>query len=130
MLIFTLCCISLYITLTSGSTPSDQIFQTPFEIFKTPGETAEISCSHSLQNYDRILWYKQSEHEIQLLGYVVGSSRFPEKGLNVEIKGSADIKQTCTLTVKDLSVSSSAVYFCAASYHSAAYHCSSVQKPP
>uniref|UniRef100_A0A3B5QNY5 Ig-like domain-containing protein n=1 Tax=Xiphophorus maculatus TaxID=8083 RepID=A0A3B5QNY5_XIPMA len=114
------------------------IIPTPFNILAKRGEAARISCSHNIQNYDvilciqtsnQILWYKQTGHQMQLLGYTTGTSPLPEKGLNVEMAGSADANQNCTLIIKELNVSSSAVYFCAASQHSAAVHCCSVQKP-
>lgn len=46
---------------------------------------------------------------------------FPEKELNVDLKlgGSADKDKTSTLTLPGLGVNSSALYFCAASFHSA-----------
>ncbi|KAI3367129.1 hypothetical protein L3Q82_008184 [Scortum barcoo] len=114
----------------TGSSPSDQIYQTPAQTYDKPGKSATISCSHSIQNYDQILWYKQSKNgELQLLGYMTGDSGFPETGVNVKIEGNAQKDQNCTLTIKQLSLNSSAVYFCAARLHSAAYHCSSVQKP-
>ncbi|MEQ2237467.1 hypothetical protein ILYODFUR_023359 [Ilyodon furcidens] len=128
---FLLCCISLQTILVSGSSLSDQIVQTPVEMFESLGKTFTISCSHSIQSYDQILWYKQSEgHEMQFLGYVYGTGAFPEKGLNVTMDGNANKDQTCTLTIKGLNVKTRAVYFCAARYHSAAYPCSSVHKPP
>uniref|UniRef100_A0A3B5R179 Ig-like domain-containing protein n=1 Tax=Xiphophorus maculatus TaxID=8083 RepID=A0A3B5R179_XIPMA len=110
---------------------ADQIVQIPADMFKSPGETAKISCSHSIPDYDRVLWYKQSKlHEMKLLGYMLGDNGYPEKELNVNIDGSANRDKNSTLTVTELSPDSSAVYYCAARYHSAAYHCCSAQKPP
>lgn len=116
-------------SFSSGSSQSDQVVQTPVEMFQKTRETARISCSHSIQTSNQILWYKQTGHQMQLLGYTTGTSPLPEKGLNVEMAGSADANQNCILIIKELNVSSSAVYFCAASQHSAAVHCCSVQKP-
>uniref|UniRef100_A0AAQ5ZTW8 Ig-like domain-containing protein n=1 Tax=Amphiprion ocellaris TaxID=80972 RepID=A0AAQ5ZTW8_AMPOC len=107
------------------SSLSDKVKQKPTNMYKNPGEAAKISCSHSIDSYDRILWYKQLENrQLQFLGYMLAGSPVPEKGLDVdmEMEGSADKGETCTLTINSLSVSSSAVYFCAASYHSATYH--------
>ncbi|PWA29579.1 hypothetical protein CCH79_00007867 [Gambusia affinis] len=115
----------------TGSSPSDQIVQIPADMFKNPGETAKISCTHSIPDYDRVLWYKQSKlHEMTLLGYMLGDDGYPEKEINVNIDGSANKDKNSTLTVAELSPDSSAVYYCAARYHSAEYHCCSVQKPP
>uniref|UniRef100_A0A3P9BZ72 Ig-like domain-containing protein n=1 Tax=Maylandia zebra TaxID=106582 RepID=A0A3P9BZ72_9CICH len=102
--------------------------QTPANIH-TKEKEVKIHCSHSIQNYDTILWYKQSEKQLRLLGYLRYGTSTPETGVNVTIDGSAEKEENCTLTLKDLKVSSSGVYFCAASYHSAAHHCTSIQKP-
>ncbi|XP_015253001.1 PREDICTED: uncharacterized protein LOC107099421 [Cyprinodon variegatus] len=111
--------ITLNTLLFSGSSLSNQVRQTPLYIQANPGNSANINCSHSIQNYNVMLWYKRSEdRQLQLLGYrYLGSSTY-ESGAKVEIEGSADKDKNCTLTIKELSVSSSAVYFCAASYHS------------
>uniref|UniRef100_A0A3Q2QKA7 Ig-like domain-containing protein n=1 Tax=Fundulus heteroclitus TaxID=8078 RepID=A0A3Q2QKA7_FUNHE len=121
----------IHYLLYCRSSLSDQVHQTPFYIQANPGETVEISCSHSIQNYDRILWYRRSQDtQLHFLGYMLQSLGNPEPAANVTMKGSANKDKTCTLIIKELRVNSSAVYFCAASYHSAAYHCCSVQKPP
>uniref|UniRef100_A0A4W6BN11 Ig-like domain-containing protein n=1 Tax=Lates calcarifer TaxID=8187 RepID=A0A4W6BN11_LATCA len=115
---------------STGSSLSDQVHQTPADIQKKPGGTAKIYCSHSIDSYDRIFWYKQLKNkQLQFLGYMLGKDGYPEKGVDVKIDGGANKGQNCTLTIDGLSLSNSAVYFCAASYHSATYHCSSVQKP-
>uniref|UniRef100_A0A3Q3GFF4 Ig-like domain-containing protein n=1 Tax=Kryptolebias marmoratus TaxID=37003 RepID=A0A3Q3GFF4_KRYMA len=122
--------VCFFLLFTKGSSLSEQIVQTLVETLKNSGETAKISCSHSIQSYDQILWYKQSQqYQMQLLGYMYGDSPFPEKGVDVTMEGSANKDQTCTLIINKLNVNSSGVYFCAASYHSAAHHSSSVQEP-
>uniref|UniRef100_A0A3Q0RZ19 Ig-like domain-containing protein n=1 Tax=Amphilophus citrinellus TaxID=61819 RepID=A0A3Q0RZ19_AMPCI len=93
-------------------------------------EDAKIICSHSISGYDQILWYKQSQKQVQLLGYTRFDKSFPETGVNVVMDGDARQNQKCTLTIKEPKLNSSGVYFCAASYHSAAHHCTSIQKPP
>ncbi|MEQ2259180.1 hypothetical protein XENORESO_008074, partial [Xenotaenia resolanae] len=66
------------------SSLSDQVHQTPFYIQASPGETAGISCSHSIQSYNRILWYKRSEdRQLQFLGYVYHGTSNPEPGVNM-----------------------------------------------
>ena len=94
------------------------------------GERAKISCSHSIQDYNRIFWYKLSKNtQMQLLGYMSLNDEYPEDGVDVKMEGSASKDKNCTLTTEELTLSSSAVYFCAASPHSATHHCSPVQKP-
>uniref|UniRef100_A0A3B3WQH6 Ig-like domain-containing protein n=1 Tax=Poecilia mexicana TaxID=48701 RepID=A0A3B3WQH6_9TELE len=108
--------------VSSGASLSDQVHQTPADMFYKPGEAAVINCSHTIDSYDRILWYKHSNgNQMQFLGYMNIKFGTPEPGVKVKINGSANKNDLCTLTVEDLSVSSSAVYFCAARYHSASY---------
>ncbi|KAL7380197.1 hypothetical protein ABVT39_013510 [Epinephelus coioides] len=99
-----------------GSSLSNKVQQTPTEMYAETGKTADISCSHNVQDYNQILWYKQSKNkQMQLLGYMNVNTGYPEAGLSVKIDGGADKGQNCTLTTEELSLNSSAVYFCAAS---------------
>lgn len=103
----------------TGSSFSDQITQIPTQTHYNPEETAEIKCSHSISNYNRVLWYRQTQdQQLQFLGYLIGSSAFAEPGLGVKLGGSANEGQTSTLTIAGLSLASSAVYYCAARFHS------------
>ena len=81
------------------------------------GQTATLSCSHSINGYDQILWYKQQhiDKKLEFLGYIYATSAYPEKGMAVKMGGSANQDNTATLTIQKISVESSAVYFCAAS---------------
>uniref|UniRef100_A0A3Q1C743 Ig-like domain-containing protein n=1 Tax=Amphiprion ocellaris TaxID=80972 RepID=A0A3Q1C743_AMPOC len=113
-----------YVALLCSSL-NDKVDQNPPNMFKNPGETAKIRCLHRINSYYVILWYKQLKNrQLQLLGYMSTTTENKEKGLDedVTIEGDANEGQNCTLTINSLSVSSSAVYFCAASYHSATYH--------
>lgn len=112
----------------AGSSYSDKVYQTPADIY-TNGEDAKISCLHNISSYNQILWYKQLETQLQFLGYMYLNNDNPETGVNVMMNGSARTGEKCTLTIKDIKPSSSGVYFCAASFHSAANHSTSIQKP-
>ncbi|KAF3845333.1 hypothetical protein F7725_008496 [Dissostichus mawsoni] len=131
-------CTALHVILVSGSSLSDNVQQTPAYMYKNLGEEAVIRCSHSIENYDRILWYKQmKDRELQFLGYIFAGVKNPEPGLGqlkrehrslawVRIGGRAHAGHNCTLTIEGLSESSSAEFFCAVSLgHTAACHCSS-----
>ena len=120
----------MLIFVPAGSSLSEKVHQRPAEMFITSERNSKINCSHDIDSYNRILWYKQSDGDLKLLGYMVGSSGNVEPGVDVKISGDANKGKTCTLTIEDLSLSSSAVYFCAASFHSESYQCSSTQKPP
>uniref|UniRef100_A0A3Q2FZ71 Ig-like domain-containing protein n=1 Tax=Cyprinodon variegatus TaxID=28743 RepID=A0A3Q2FZ71_CYPVA len=105
----------------AGSSESNKVKQNPAEILKsTSDKEAEMSCSHSITYYDRILWYKQTARDIQLLGYMYEGTETLESGVNVKIKGNAnkDGSKHSTLNIGNLSEDDSAVYFCAASRHS------------
>lgn len=124
------CVFSFPIFFLTGLSPSDRVHQEPADMYKTSEDIAKIQCLQSIDdNHNRILWYKQSNSQLQLLGYMVANRGLPETGFNVSIDGSANKDQTCTLTIKRLDFNSSAVYFCAASYHSATYHWVTIQKP-
>ncbi|XP_062296126.1 M1-specific T cell receptor beta chain-like [Scomber scombrus] len=111
--------ITFYTILVSGSSLSDKVKQTPAHMYNKPEEQVNINCSHSIQNYDRILWYKQVNKQLQFLGYFLGYVNYedgkPEPGVNVTMEGSASKDQICTLIIKEVDLNSSAVYFCAAS---------------
>uniref|UniRef100_A0A8C7D3W9 Ig-like domain-containing protein n=1 Tax=Oncorhynchus kisutch TaxID=8019 RepID=A0A8C7D3W9_ONCKI len=91
---------------------SNQVHQTPADLYKNQGESARMECSHSISGYNRILWYKQSNREFVFLGYMIGTSGSPEAGF--DIVGDASAGGTSTLTIKQLTPNSSAVYYCAA----------------
>ena len=80
-------------------------------------QTPTLSCSHSIKDYDRILWYKQQriDKKLEFLGYIYSTNANPEKGMAVKMGGSADEGKTAMLTIQNISAESSAVYFCAAS---------------
>ncbi|CAL8297286.1 unnamed protein product [Arctogadus glacialis] len=63
--------LALLITLNdvSGASLSDQVHQTPPEMVVAieSGPTVTLECSHSIKNYDQILWYKQLRNEKQLV---------------------------------------------------------------
>uniref|UniRef100_A0A671XFL2 Ig-like domain-containing protein n=1 Tax=Sparus aurata TaxID=8175 RepID=A0A671XFL2_SPAAU len=97
---------------------SEQVHQTPADMFKQQGGEAKINCFHTSSTFNQIVWYKQTNIQLQLLGYMVGDNASPEKtGVEetVKIEGNANKDKNCTLTIEGLTLSSSAVYFCAAS---------------
>lgn len=73
---------------------------------------------------------KSRNDAMLFLGYMFATNKNPEVGLGVNMTGSANQHQTCTLTMERVALNSSAVYFCAAWSHCGAYGCSSVQEAP
>ncbi|XP_077416174.1 M1-specific T cell receptor beta chain-like [Vanacampus margaritifer] len=94
------------------------VHQTPPFIIKRVGERTanELSCSHSITDYDVILWYKQGRgNTMEFLGYL--NQNFPE--IESHLTGKVDFtgngRQQSELTIDNLTLNDSAVYFCAAS---------------
>ena len=52
---------------------------------------------------------------------MIATDANPEKGMAVEMGGSAEEGKNATLRIQNIIMESSAVYFCAASFHNAAY---------
>ena len=90
---------------------------------KKVGESvnSEIKCSHNVKNYDVILWYKQDKHKaLKLLGYLNNNFLNPEADVKDKISFDGDGRKQSSLNISNLELDDSAVYFCAASQHSAA----------
>lgn len=66
-----------------------------------------------------IFWYKQTRgHEFTLLGYIWNKNYFPEDNFKEKISLNGDGAKNGSLKIKDVALSDSAMYFCAASLHS------------
>uniref|UniRef100_A0A3B4AY63 Ig-like domain-containing protein n=1 Tax=Periophthalmus magnuspinnatus TaxID=409849 RepID=A0A3B4AY63_9GOBI len=96
-----------------GSSLNDKVHQTPKDIYNTKGTSAKIQCSHEIDSYNRILWYKQlKDGQLQFLGYIVATAPSPEDGAKIQIEGDANKGKKSFLTIEE---PSSAMYYCAAS---------------
>ena len=107
----------------AGASNTNSVFQTPPFIIKRSGESvaSEIKCSHSITNYDKILWYKQDEQKaLKLLGYLNVIHPYPEDDVKGKISLDGVGSTHSSLSVSNLSLNDNGVYFCAASRHSAA----------
>uniref|UniRef100_A0A3Q1J4J2 Ig-like domain-containing protein n=1 Tax=Anabas testudineus TaxID=64144 RepID=A0A3Q1J4J2_ANATE len=110
-------------SFSTGASDSKHVDQTPRFMMKRTGESvdSEISCSHSITNYDVILWYKQDKHKgLKLLGYLNLIHPYPEKDVEGRINFNGDGSKQSGLNISRLTLEDSGVYFCAASQHSAA----------
>uniref|UniRef100_A0A3B5KGJ4 Ig-like domain-containing protein n=1 Tax=Takifugu rubripes TaxID=31033 RepID=A0A3B5KGJ4_TAKRU len=93
-----------------------------FTILRT-GEfvVSEINCSHSINSYDRIYWYKQDESRaLKLLGYLYTNIQNMEEDVKGKISFDGDGRSGSSLSIAAVGLKDSGVYFCAASLHSAA----------
>ncbi len=93
------------------------VLQSPDDLIKNQNESSVIVCSNNIQNYDRMLWYKQSQDitGLKFMGYLFTNENIePEFTNKIKMKG--DAKRNGTLTINNLGPEDSAVYFCAAYY--------------
>uniref|UniRef100_A0A4W4E531 Ig-like domain-containing protein n=1 Tax=Electrophorus electricus TaxID=8005 RepID=A0A4W4E531_ELEEL len=99
-------------------------------VIKAIGDVTKLFCSHSMSNYNTILWYyqKQGGQSIHLIGYTFHESPNLENPKEKRFKMAGDGKKSVSLEISELSVNDSAVYFCAASEHSVAASPLTLQK--
>ncbi|CAI5695654.1 unnamed protein product [Oreochromis niloticus] len=105
----------------NGVSSTYTVQQTPPSIIKKVGQavSSEIHCSHEVSIFERILWYKQDKDRApQFLGYLNLNSPYPEEDVKGKISFNGNGKKYSNLTISNVSVTDSAVYFCAASQHS------------
>ncbi|KAF7650682.1 hypothetical protein LDENG_00121970 [Lucifuga dentata] len=105
-----------HLPLIKGSSNTPTALQTPPFIIKniTESVTSEINCSHSVPNYEHILWYKQEESGALLyLGYLNLNHLYPENHWKGKISFDGDGRKHSSLIISNLTLNDSAVYFCA-----------------
>uniref|UniRef100_A0A8C2JSB2 Leptin receptor n=1 Tax=Cyprinus carpio TaxID=7962 RepID=A0A8C2JSB2_CYPCA len=68
------------ILLLPGFSFSYKVDQSPAEVIKRRGESAEIRCSHSVPSYNQISLYRQNQDQgFTLMGYLFATSNISEK---------------------------------------------------
>lgn len=110
---------------------SSKVDQTPAIVW-SPESPAEITCHHQITSYDTLQWYQrsQTDTELKLIGYVYYEQITIEKPFEKHFNVSGHGKTHSTLHLIQLRKSEdSAVYYCAAYYHSAVSSLSIKQKP-
>ncbi len=76
-----------------------------------------IRCLHRVLNYNQINWYRQNQgQEFTFMGYLLLTRSNSEKEFTKNIEMSGNGKSNESVTIRNLSPSDSAVYFCAAYY--------------
>uniref|UniRef100_A0A8C9TIR8 Ig-like domain-containing protein n=1 Tax=Scleropages formosus TaxID=113540 RepID=A0A8C9TIR8_SCLFO len=99
-------------------------FQQPKFLTSKVEEKAEIHCSHDDKNYDFMLWYKQGKDSTALdligYGYNTGSPSY-EENFSTRFTLARTAAEKGSLIIENLTAADTAVYFCAASKHSAVY---------
>ncbi len=111
------CFVKYVNTLFTGFSLSNKVNQSPPDVIERQGETAKIQCLHSVPNYDRINWYRQTQdHGFTLMGYLLGKEPYKENDFKDNIEMSGDGNSNGYLNIKSLKSNDNAVYFCAAYY--------------
>ncbi|MGH0171945.1 UNVERIFIED_CONTAM: hypothetical protein FKN15_062189 [Acipenser sinensis] len=102
--------------------------QSPPSLFESPGHSAELQCSHNITNYDQLYWYQQTRNgALDLIGYLSYKDVKPEEKFKKRFSLTGDAEKAGSLTISSVTAEDSAVYFCAASIHSAADYLSPLQ---
>uniref|UniRef100_A0A8C8FNG9 Ig-like domain-containing protein n=1 Tax=Oncorhynchus tshawytscha TaxID=74940 RepID=A0A8C8FNG9_ONCTS len=116
-----------YLTLPCGCyqsgllSLSSKVHQTPIAILKGSKDNVQLTCNHTIQNYNTILWYQQSTGDtaMKLIGFAFYKSITMEKSFEKHFNVSGDGSKEAYLHLVSLrSPEDSAVYYCAASQHS------------
>ncbi|KAK3563212.1 hypothetical protein QTP86_018264 [Hemibagrus guttatus] len=100
-------------------------------ILVNEAENITITCRHDDNNLDQMYWYQQNSHTVMaLIGYTYTAASEPkyEDKFNKRFEQSRESTFVGRLTISDLRQSDSAVYYCAASKHSAVYSHNSLTK--
>uniref|UniRef100_A0A8C1SWQ6 Ig-like domain-containing protein n=1 Tax=Cyprinus carpio TaxID=7962 RepID=A0A8C1SWQ6_CYPCA len=112
------------------SVVNDSVNQSPSNLIKSEKDlSAELVCEHNIPSYTRIFWYKQTlSHDLTLLGYTWNKNSVPEDNFNKKIKLDGDGAKNGSLKILQLEASDSAMYYCAASFHSVMSSHATIQK--
>lgn len=114
-----------------GLVQSQKVDQSPRDLIRKLTESAVLTCSHSDQGFELILWYKRSDDKgLIFLGYLNTMFAYPEDEFKQKIDLAGDGRSKATLTIKNLTEDSSGVYYCAARRHSVINPHNPAQKHP
>ncbi|KAL1258067.1 hypothetical protein QQF64_011311 [Cirrhinus molitorella] len=110
--------VSVCIMILTAACLGKTVLQTPDNLIKNQDESAVIICTHNIPSYYRILWYKQSPDMLGfiLMGYLNYDAKNEEPEFKSKIKLDGDGQKNGTLIISNLTMTDSAVYFCAAYY--------------
>ncbi|KAF7704649.1 hypothetical protein HF521_021721 [Silurus meridionalis] len=113
------CCFCVFLILFFGKANCVTVQQTP-SILVRERENITIGCSHGENSLDRMLWYQQKSPTVMaLIGYTFTANSDPkyEEEFHVRFKQSRQGTLKGTLMISNLSLSDSAVYYCAARFY-------------
>ncbi|MEE6509741.1 hypothetical protein FKM82_027645 [Ascaphus truei] len=97
------------------------VVQKPEFLLPGPGMNVTLMCEHQDSSYLTKYWYRQRKGQpLDLIGYTYNTENpTMEEAFNVErITIHPESAQKSTLSISNVSVGDSAVYYCASSIHS------------
>ncbi|MFT7801715.1 T-cell receptor beta chain [Arapaima gigas] len=101
-----------------GWSLSSKVVQGPPAHLSRPEASVEFNCSHSISNYDTILWYQKLPGGIALtlIGFIYYQTKEVEVGYQdrFDLKGNGE--KAVSLHISNMTAGDTAVYLCAASY--------------
>lgn len=97
---------------------SQNVEQSPPDLIKSLGDSAVLNCSHSIKDFEVILWFKQDGRRFILFGYINLNFYYPEDELKQKISFAGDGRNNATLTINKLTAADNGVFYCAARRHS------------
>uniref|UniRef100_A0A8C0YHV1 Ig-like domain-containing protein n=2 Tax=Cyprinus carpio TaxID=7962 RepID=A0A8C0YHV1_CYPCA len=105
-----------FICLFAASTFGNIVYQTPSKSVKDRDTSAVFICTHNIGSYFQMMWYKQTQGTLgfKLMGNLNGETDQIETEFKNKIFLNGNGRRNGTLTIKNLTVDDSAVYFCAA----------------
>ena len=106
--------------LSPGVSLGIEVHQTPSELIRKPGDSAELVCRHGETNYRVMLWYQQSagQRNLSLIGHLNYQTSNIESAFKQDFSISGDLSgettKNASLLVHLKDPESSGVYYCAA----------------
>ncbi|KAL1246835.1 hypothetical protein QQF64_034792 [Cirrhinus molitorella] len=112
-------CMFFFLNIGMGRCVTVQ--QNPTAILASKNNITEIKCSHDDSSMLNMLWYQQKDTAMVLIVFSYGATGVPtyEDGFKDQFKLERTNTLNGVLKISDLSLSDSAVYYCAVSMHSA-----------
>lgn len=112
-----------FLPVSPGVCLSVDVQQTPLDVLRQPGGDVQLVCSHEKNDYRLMYWFQRlpSGRELSRIGHVyygtVDREESFKQHFNMTGDMSGDGPKNGSLLITSLKSDHSAVYYCAASYH-------------